>query len=104
MALAHVMGASIQTALLNAPLVVLVGWGIGVDMSYAFSIFDAAALVLAVLVVGSFLRDGQSNYLEGMLCVMTYIIIAICAFFFPNPLIHGGGSSSGGESSSGGGH
>ncbi|OAL03276.1 hypothetical protein IQ06DRAFT_269004 [Phaeosphaeriaceae sp. SRC1lsM3a] len=104
MALAHVMGASIQTALLNAPLVVLVGWGIGVDMSYAFSIFDAAALVLAVLVVGSFLRDGKSNYLEGMLCVMTYIIIAICAFFFPNPVIHGGGASAGGETSSGGGH
>jgi len=101
MALAHIMGASIQTALLNAPLVVLVGWGIGVDMDYAFSIFDSAALILAVLVVGSFLRDGKSNYLEGVLCVMTYIIIAICAFFFPNPATHGGGAAAGGESSGG---
>lgn len=101
MAIAHVLGASIQTALLNAPLVVLVGWGIGVDMSYTFSMFDATALILAVLAVGSFLRDGKSNYLEGMLCVMTYIIIAICAFFFPNPAIHGGGAGGGGE---GGGH
>jgi Ca2+:H+ antiporter len=101
MALAHVMGASIQTALLNAPLVVLVGWGIGVDMSYAFSMFDSVALILAVLVVGSFLRDGKSNYLEGVLCVMTYIIIAICAFYFPNPSIQGGGAESGTE---GGGH
>jgi Ca2+:H+ antiporter len=101
MALAHVMGASIQTALLNAPLVVLVGWGIGVDMSYNFSMFDAAALILAVLAVGSFLRDGKSNYLEGVLCVMTYVIIACCAFFFPNPSVHGGGAASGSE---GGGH
>jgi Ca2+:H+ antiporter len=86
MAMAHVMGASIQTALLNAPLVVLVGWGLGVpNMDYNFALFDAVALVLAVLVVGSFLRDGKSNYLEGFLCVMVYIIIAICAFFFPNP-------------------
>ncbi|KAH7062924.1 hypothetical protein BKA63DRAFT_526741 [Paraphoma chrysanthemicola] len=91
MALAHVMGASIQTALLNAPLVVIVGWGIGVQMDYNFAMFDAVALVLAVLVIGSFLRDGKSNYLEGVLCVMTYIIIAICAFFFPNPAGHGGG-------------
>ncbi|KAH3951861.1 hypothetical protein HBI56_165260 [Parastagonospora nodorum] len=91
MALAHVMGASIQTALLNAPLTVLVGWGIGVNMSYAFSVFDSVALILAVLVVGSFLRDGKSNYLEGVLCVMTYIIIAMCAFFFPNPAGHGAG-------------
>jgi Ca2+:H+ antiporter len=101
MALAHVMGASIQTALLNAPLVVLVGWGIGVDMSYAFSTFDSVALILAVLAVGSFLRDGKSNYLEGMLCVMTYIIIAICAFYSPDPVINGGGAEGGAE---GGGH
>lgn len=96
MALAHVMGASIQTALLNAPLVVLVGWGLKIDMDYNFAIFDAVALVLAVIVVGSFLRDGKSNYLEGMLCIMTYVIIAICAFFFPNPAEHGGGGETAG--------
>ncbi|KZM20600.1 uncharacterized protein EKO05_0010910 [Ascochyta rabiei] len=99
MAMAHVMGASIQTALLNAPLVVLVGWGLHVEhMDYNFAIFDAVALVLAVLVVGSFLRDGKSNYLEGVLCIMVYIIIAICAFFFPNPMhasAAGGGAEGG---------
>ena len=77
MAMAHVLGASIQTALLNAPLVVLVGWGLRIDMDYNFAIFDAVALVLAVLVVGSFLRDGKSNYLEGTLCIMVYIIIFV---------------------------
>ncbi|KAL5115187.1 hypothetical protein ACEQ8H_006941 [Pleosporales sp. CAS-2024a] len=104
MALAHVMGASIQTALLNAPLTVLVGWGIGVDMSYAFSVFDSAALILAVLVVGSFLRDGKSNYLEGVLCIMMYIIIAMCAFYFPNPLEHGTAGGEGSAGAEGGGH
>lgn len=86
MAVSHVLGASIQTALLNAPLVVIVGWCIGVNMDYNFAMFDAFALVLAVIVVGSFLRDGKSNYLEGVLCIMVYIIIAVCAFFFPNPV------------------
>lgn len=100
MALAHVLGASIQTALFNAPLVVLVGWGLGVGMDYNFAIFDAVALVLAVLTVGSFLRDGKSNYLEGVLCVMTYVIIAVCAFYFPNPAGHG--ASAGEEAGSSG--
>lgn len=90
-ALAHVLGASIQTALLNTPLVVIVGWGIGVHMDLKFEVFDAVALVLAVLVVGSFLRDGKSNYLEGVLCIMVYIIIAICAYYYPNPVPAGGG-------------
>jgi Ca2+:H+ antiporter len=103
MAMAHVMGASIQTALLNAPLVVLVGWGLHIDMDYNFAIFDAVALVLAVLVVGSFLRDGKSNYLEGTLCIMVYAIIAICAFYFPNPA-HGAAAEGGAEGGASGGH
>jgi Ca2+:H+ antiporter len=43
------------------------------------------------------LRDGKSNYLEGVLCVMLYTIIAVCAFFFPNPAGHGGGGEGGGH-------
>lgn len=91
MALAHVLGASIQTALLNTPLVIIVGWGLHVGMDMKFEIFDSVSLILAILVVGSFLRDGKSNYLEGMLCVFVYVIIAISAFFYPNPAGHGAG-------------
>ena len=48
-ALSHVLGASIQTALLNTPLVVLVGWGLNKDMSLNFEVFDAIVLILAVV-------------------------------------------------------
>ncbi|KIW06075.1 calcium/proton exchanger [Verruconis gallopava] len=84
-ALSHVLGASIQTALFNAPLVVIVSWGLGHRMDFNFEIFDAGVLILAILVIGNFLRDGKSNYLEGVLCVLVYMIIAISAFFYPNP-------------------
>jgi Ca2+:H+ antiporter len=73
-ALAHVLGSSVQTALLNTPLIVLVGWGIGVDMNLKFPIFDAAVLILAIMVVGNFLRGGKSNYLGGLLCVLVYMV------------------------------
>jgi Ca2+:H+ antiporter len=85
-ALAHVLGASIQTALLNTPLVVIVGWGIGVDMGMNFELFDAVILILAIIVVGNFLRDEKSDYLEGALCVFVYILVAITAWYYPNPL------------------
>ncbi|KAF2091463.1 putative vacuolar cation/proton exchanger 2 [Saccharata proteae CBS 121410] len=84
-ALAHVLGACIQTALLNTPLVVFVGWGLGKGMDLQFETFDAIVLILAIAVVGSFLRDGKSNYLEGWLCVAVYVIIAVSAFYYPNP-------------------
>jgi len=96
LALAHVLGSSVQTALLNTPLVVIVGWGRGIPMDLNFEIFDAAVLILAVLVVGNFLRDNKSNYLEGVLCVLVYVIIAISAFFYPNPQSQTGTVSEGG--------
>ncbi|TKX25362.1 vacuolar calcium ion transporter-like protein 1 [Elsinoe australis] len=89
-ALSHVLGASIQTALLNTPLVTLVAWGLKINFTLDFELFDAVVLILAILVVGGFLRDGKSNYLEGALCVFVYVLIAIAAFFYPNPPGHGG--------------
>lgn len=52
-ALSHVLGASIQTALLNTPLVVLVGWGLGKPMTLNFEVFDAVVLILAIIVVST---------------------------------------------------
>src|SRR5689334_14198467 len=72
-ALAHVMGSSVLTALLNAPLVVIVGWIAGKKMDLQFELFFCVMLILAILVVGNFLRDGKSNHLEGFLCVVAYI-------------------------------
>ncbi|KAE8548007.1 hypothetical protein EYB25_009800 [Talaromyces marneffei] len=82
-ALFHCLGPSIQTALLNAPLVVLVGWGLGKEMDLNFEIFMVILLVLSILVVGNFLRDGKSNYMEGGLCVLVYVIIAVTTWYYP---------------------
>ncbi|KAI9832690.1 MAG: hypothetical protein M1819_004276 [Sarea resinae] len=84
-ALAHVLGATIQTALLNAPLVVIAGWGLHKHMDLDFDIFMVVVLILAILVVGNFLRDGKSNYLEGALCVLVYLIIAVTSWYYEYP-------------------
>ncbi|KAK3045998.1 hypothetical protein LTR09_012477 [Extremus antarcticus] len=84
-ALYHCLGPSIQTALFNAPLVVLVGWLIGKPMDLNFEIFMIGLLVLSILVVGNFLRDQESNWLEGALLVIVYVVIAIASFYYPDP-------------------
>ncbi|KAK4502430.1 hypothetical protein PRZ48_005855 [Zasmidium cellare] len=84
-ALYHCIGPSIQTALFNAPLVVLIGWAMGKPMDLNFEIFMIGLLVLSILVVGNFLRDQESNWLEGSLLVIVYMIIAIAFFYYPNP-------------------
>jgi len=71
-ALFHCLGPSLQTALFNGPLVVLVGWALGKGVDLNFEIFMVVLLVLAVVVVGNFLRDGESNYLEGALLIVGF--------------------------------
>lgn len=90
MALSHVLGATIQTSLFNGPLVVIVAWGLDRPLDLNFSIFSIVVLILAILVVGNFLRDQRSNYLEGALSVIVYVNIAVAAYYYPNPKITGG--------------
>ena len=74
-ALFHCLGPSIQTALFNGPLVVIVGWILGKPMDLNFEIFMIVLVVLGILVVGNFLRDGETNWLEGALLVVSFNII-----------------------------
>ena len=83
LALFHCLGPSIQTALLNAPLAIIVAWGLNIPLGMDFEIFMIVLVVLAILVVGNFLRDGKSTYLEGGLCVFIYIIIAVTTWYYP---------------------
>lgn len=54
-------------------------------MDLNFEIFMIALLLVSILVVGNFLRDQESNYLEGALLVFIYIIVAVAAWYYPNP-------------------
>ncbi|KAG7418289.1 Sodium/calcium exchanger protein-domain-containing protein [Fusarium sp. MPI-SDFR-AT-0072] len=102
LAMSHVLGATLQTALFNAPLAVVVSWGLNKGLDLNFAIFDLVMLILAILTVGRFLQDQKSNYLEGFLLIILYVAIAVAAYYYPNPTGHG--SEGGGESSSEGGH
>lgn len=97
-ALSHVLGATLQTALFNGPLAVIVSWGIGSTLDLNFDLFNLVMLLLAILTVGRFLQDQKSNYLEGILLVVLYIAIAVAAFHYPDPP-HGEGET---ESAEGG--
>lgn len=64
-AIFHCVSSSVQTALFNAPLVVLVSWGLGKPFDLNFEIFMIVLVVLSIITVGQFLRDLSSNFLEG---------------------------------------
>ena len=79
------IGSSMQIALLVLPFVVVVGWiaGKGDEMTLYFDGFQLAMLFVAILLVNYLIQDGKSHWLEGLLLMMLYIIIAVAAWFYP---------------------
>jgi len=77
------LGSSIQIALFVTPLMVMLGWAIGAEMSLYFSLFETMSLFASAFIVNYLMIDGRSNWLEGTLLIAAYVIIAISAFFIP---------------------
>jgi len=84
LAIGVAVGSSMQIALLVLPLVVLIGWMMGNDnMTLDFGDgFQVIVLFVAVLLVNYLIADGKSHWLEGVLLMTLYIIIAVAAWFY----------------------
>lgn len=86
LAIGVAVGSSMQISLLVIPLLVVIGWIMGKDaMTLSFDGFQVAVLFVSVLLVNYLIGDGKSHWLEGMLLMCLYIIIAICAWYYPVP-------------------
>jgi len=86
LAIGVAVGSSMQIALLVLPFSVVLGWIMGKDMTLDFDGFQIAVLFVAVLLVNYLIQDGKSHWLEGVLLMTLYIIIAVAAWFYPqNP-------------------
>ncbi|KAK5628429.1 hypothetical protein RRF57_004144 [Xylaria bambusicola] len=85
LAIGVAIGSSMQVALFLIPLLVIIGWGIGnSEMTLAFDTFQVVTLFVAVLLVNYLIGDGKSHWLEGVQLIALYVIIAVCAFYYPN--------------------
>jgi Ca2+:H+ antiporter len=77
------VGSSMQIALFVAPVLVITGYLIGQPMDLDFNPFELVAVAVAVWLANSISNDGRSNWLEGMLLLATYVILALAFFFHP---------------------
>lgn len=87
LAIGVAVGSSMQVSLFLIPLLVVIGWGMGVDaMNLSFDLFQVAVLFVSVLLVNYLIGDGKSHWLEGMLLMCLYVIIAVCSWCkYPQP-------------------
>lgn len=82
MVLAASAGSSIQIALLMAPILVLVSLAMPVRLDLVFSIVELAVLGLATFLFSEITRDGELVWLEGLLLILLYIMMASTVFIF----------------------
>ena len=75
-------GSSLQVALFVAPILVLLGVVVGQDMTLVFTPLEVAAVAAAVGISALIALDGESNWLEGALLILVYVILAVSFFEF----------------------
>ncbi|KAH9003009.1 calcium/proton exchanger [Lactarius hatsudake] len=77
------VGSSIQIALFVIPFITTLGWILGKPLTLLFDPFESVVLFLAVLTVNYVVQDGKSNWLEGMILMCLYLIVAVTFWFYP---------------------
>lgn len=83
LAVSVAMGSSLQIAMFVAPVLVFAGYLMGQPMNLEFEPFELVAVAMAVLVTNSISTDGRSNWLEGILLLVAYSVVAAAFYFHP---------------------
>ncbi|KJX98828.1 hypothetical protein TI39_contig388g00008 [Zymoseptoria brevis] len=86
LAIGVAVGSSLQIALLVLPLMIMLNWwGVGHNpLNLDFDGFLVVVLVLSIWLVNYLINDGKSHWLEGVMLMLLYMIIAIAAWFYPD--------------------
>ena len=80
LAIGIAVGSSAQIALFVFPLAVIFGWVLNVPLDLDLGVLNVVVLTLAVLIVFSILVDGKTNWLEGLMLIVVYLIVALAYY------------------------
>lgn len=77
------IGSSIQMILLAVPLLVFSAPLLGEHMDLLFTPFEVAAMVMTIVVIRNLTADGRSTWIEGLMLLAVYLMLAIGFFYLP---------------------
>jgi Ca2+:H+ antiporter len=100
LAIGVAVGSSLQIALFVTPFLVILGWIIHQPMNLStqppfstcgglirvldFEIFQVAVIFVSVVMANYLIMDGKSNWMEGVMLLGTYTIVAIAYWLYPD--------------------
>ena len=74
-------GSGTQVALFVVPMLVIAGMVMNRHFTLVFTIFELVAIFLAAIILNLIAHDGKSNWFEGFMLTIVYIIFAVGFFF-----------------------
>src|SRR5262245_61540272 len=77
------LSSALQIALFVAPVLVFASYARPVPMNLLFSTLEVVAVLLAVIIAHMVAEDGESNWLEGAMLLMMYVLLALAFYFLP---------------------
>jgi Ca2+:H+ antiporter len=77
------VGSALQIALFVAPVLVFASYLRDQPMDLRFTSLEVLAVLAGVLIARMVAEDGESNWLEGLMLLMVYAILALAFFFLP---------------------
>ncbi|MBZ5638264.1 MAG: calcium/proton exchanger [Acidobacteriia bacterium] len=84
LALHIAIGSGLQIALFVTPLLVGISYLVGpAPIDLHFTLLEVGAVVLGVVSVHLVCQDGESNWMEGVLLLAVYAILAVAFYFLP---------------------
>ncbi len=83
LALNIAIGSSMQVALFVAPVLVFASYLFGKPMDLIFTPMEVVTIVASVAIVTLIAQDGESNWMEGVLLLAVYVILALTFFWLP---------------------
>ncbi|GAA5899352.1 hypothetical protein JCM8208_001624 [Rhodotorula glutinis] len=82
LSIAVAVGSSIQIALFVIPVLILLGWCIGQPLTFYFDECETVILFVSIVAVNWAISDGRTNWLEGLVLCVIYIIIALTVWYY----------------------
>ncbi|KAG7092947.1 hypothetical protein E1B28_009249 [Marasmius oreades] len=71
------VGSSIQIAAFVVPLLVIIGWISHHELTLFFANFETITFFVSVFLTNTLIQDGKSNYMEGLMLITLYLVIAL---------------------------
>jgi Ca2+:H+ antiporter len=77
------LGSSLQIALFVSPLLVFISLLFGHPLALEFTLYELIALLASCFIAAHVSVDGETNWLEGVLLIALYLVMAVAFFFLP---------------------